>query len=68
MGLVRAAMRPEQSVELYSLSTAAGAEVDMSSILIIGNSNSFEHMGAMVTPRGYLAKYGNGKLTEVDNG
>ena len=68
VGLVRAAMRPEQSVELYSLSTAAGAEVDMSSILIIGNSNSFEHMGAMVTPRGYLAKYGNGKLTEVDNG
>lgn len=58
VGLVRAAMRPEQSVELHTLETVADAQVDMSTILIIGNSNSFEYMGAMVTPRGYLDKYG----------
>lgn len=58
VGVVRAAMRSAQSVELHTLATVANAEVDMSTILIIGNSNSFEHMGAMITPRGYLAKYG----------
>lgn len=67
VGLVRAAMRPEQSVELHTLGTVAKADVDMASILIIGNSNSFEHMGAMVTPRGYLAKYGAENLTGGDN-
>ena len=58
VGVVRAAMRPEQSVELYTLETVANAQVDMSTILIIGNTNSFEYRGAMVTPRGYLDKYG----------
>jgi len=58
VGVVRAAMRPEQSVELRTLATAAGARVDMATILIIGNTHSFCHQGAMVTPRGYLAKYG----------
>lgn len=67
VGLVRAAMRPDQSVKLYNLANAASAEVDMASILIIGNSNSFEHMGKMVTPRGYLAKYGAEKLAGGDN-
>ena len=64
VGVVRAAMRPEQSVELGTLATALSAEVDMATILIIGNSNSFAHQGAMVTPRGYLAKYGSERLRE----
>lgn len=59
VGVVRAAMRPEQSVRLCTLSTAASVPVDMATILIIGNSNSFAFQGLMLTPRGYLAKYGS---------
>jgi precorrin-3B C17-methyltransferase len=58
VGVVRAAMRPEQSVELRTLATASSAQVDMATILIVGNSNSFQYRDAMVTPRGYLDKYG----------
>lgn len=58
VGVVRAAMRPEQNVELHTLETVSAAQVDMATILIVGNSNSSLHMGAMVTPRGYLDKYG----------
>jgi precorrin-3B C17-methyltransferase len=59
VGVVRAAMRPEQRVELHTLGTAASAQVDMATILIVGNSNSFQYRDAMVTPRGYLDKYGS---------
>jgi precorrin-3B C17-methyltransferase len=66
VGVVRAAMRLEQSVELHTLETVANAQVDMATILMVGNSNSFDYMGALVTPRGYLDKYGavqNGRET-----
>jgi len=65
VGLVRAAMQDEQSVGLCRLDQAADAPVDMQTIVIIGNSNSFVHLGKMVTPRGYLAKYGD-KTAEGD--
>lgn len=65
VGVVRAAMRPEQSVQLGTLATASEAAVDMATILIIGNSNSFCHGGAMVTPRGYLDKYGPARGKEA---
>lgn len=67
VGVVRAAMRPEQSVQLCTLATASSAAVDMATILIIGNSNSFCHNGAMITPRGYLDKYGPAEEQEVSD-
>ena len=33
-------------------------EVDMQSLVIIGNSRTYIWKGWMVTPRGYLEKYG----------
>lgn len=58
VGVVSKAQRPGQSVTLTSLGQAASAAVDMQTIVIIGNSQSFAYQGRMVTPRGYLAKYG----------
>ncbi len=58
VGLVKAAMRPEQTVAITSLGRAAQAEVDMHTLVIVGSSQSFVHAGRMITPRGYLGKYG----------
>ncbi len=59
-GVVTAAMRHDQRVTLTSLGQAAQAQVGMQTIVIIGNSQSFSWEGRMVTPRGYLRKYGGG--------
>lgn len=58
VGVVGRAGRSGQSVLVTDLARAAGAEVDMQTIVIVGSSNSFIHCGRMVTPRGYVAKYG----------
>jgi precorrin-3B C17-methyltransferase len=58
VGVVTRAQRPGQSVLLTSLQEAPQAAVDMQTIVIIGNSQSFSYQGRMVTPRGYVAKYG----------
>lgn len=57
VGIVSRAMRQGQRVELVRLSEAARAEVDMQTLVIIGNSQTFIHGDRMITPRGYLAKY-----------
>ena len=58
VGVVTKAQRPGQAVLLTSLGQAPEAAVDMQTIVIIGNSQSFSYQGRMVTPRGYVAKYG----------
>lgn len=58
VGVVTKAQRPGQSVLVTSLGQAAQAAVDMQTIVIIGNSQSFSYQGRMVTPRGYVNKYG----------
>ncbi|MFH1134511.1 MAG: precorrin-3B C(17)-methyltransferase [Pseudomonadota bacterium] len=58
VGVATKAMRAGQSVRLTTLGQAAEAPVDMQTIVIIGNSQSFQYQGFMVTPRGYLDKYG----------
>lgn len=58
VGVVSRAQRPGQAVLLTSLAEAPQAPVDMQTIVIIGNSQSFTYQGRMVTPRGYVAKYG----------
>ena len=58
VGVVARANRPGQSVNVMPLSAASAAEVDMQTLVIIGNSRSFQFGRRMVTPRGYLDKYG----------
>lgn len=70
VGLVRNARREGQAARLFSLSEVDPNEADMLSLLIIGNSQSrivpgrppeplaWENGARMLTPRGYLEKYG----------
>ncbi len=60
VGVVWRAGREGQRVEVTTLARAGGVEVDMQSLAIVGNSRSFTWSGFMVTPRGYLDKYGGG--------
>lgn len=57
VGVVGQAMRDGQRVTLTDLAQAAAAEVDMRTVVTIGNSRTFVYQGRMVTPRGYLDKY-----------
>jgi precorrin-3B C17-methyltransferase len=57
VGIVRAAYRAGQQVEIIPLAGLAGAEVDMVTMVIVGNSRTYTHHGKMVTPRGYANKY-----------
>jgi precorrin isomerase len=53
IGYVRQAGRPEQEVRLTTLGLLDPEEIDMFTVLIIGNSQSYQQDGKMVTPRGY---------------
>jgi precorrin-3B C17-methyltransferase len=57
VAIVRRAMREEQWTHLTSLGSIPLEEVDMQSILLVGNSRTYAWDGWMVTPRGYLEKY-----------
>jgi precorrin-3B C17-methyltransferase len=57
VGIVRAAYREGQAFTLTTLSELSQAEVDMVTIVIVGNSRTYVAYGAMVTRRGYASKY-----------
>ena len=57
VAIVRRAMREEQWIHLATLGAIPMEEVDMQSVLIVGNSRTYVWEGRMVTPRGYLEKY-----------
>lgn len=57
VGIIRRAMREGQWKAIATLGSIPFEEVDMQSILIVGNSRSYVWDGWMVTPRGYLDKY-----------
>ena len=57
VGIVTGAMRENQRIQLCSLSTLDKAEVDMQTIVFVGNSSTFIHGDLMITPRGYSKKY-----------
>jgi precorrin-3B methylase len=57
VGIVRRAMRDGQWRQVTTLGAVPIEEVDMQSVLIIGNSKTYLWRGWMVTPRGYLDKY-----------
>ena len=54
VGIVRNACRADESLVITDLAGLADAEVDMLSLVIIGNASTFiDCHGKMVTPRGY---------------
>ena len=59
VGVVGRVGREGEACQVLSLGLSENAEVDMQTVVIIGNSQSFVHSGRMVTPRGYLKKYGS---------
>lgn len=67
VGLVTNAGRDGEKIVLTTLGPAETADVDMHTIAIIGNSQTFLYQGRMVTPRGYMNKYGDqGKAANSD--
>ena len=57
VGIVRAAYREKQSVDIITLADLPTAEVNMVTTIIVGNRHTYVHHGKMVTPRGYATKY-----------
>jgi precorrin-3B C17-methyltransferase len=57
VGVVRAAARDGQQVTVTTLAQLSRVEVDMLTIIVVGNSRTFLHGGKMITPRGYGDKY-----------
>ncbi len=53
VGIVRAAYRPDQRIDLITLRQLSDALVDMHTLVIVGNSTTFVHGNRMITPRGY---------------
>jgi precorrin-3B C17-methyltransferase len=57
VGVVRNAYRPQQSVQLTTVSTMLEAQVDMLTTVIVGNSQTRGWQSRMVTPRGYAVAH-----------
>ena len=57
VGIVRSAYREKQQVELTTIAQLRDADVNMVTILIVGNGRTRIINGQMVTPRGYGEKY-----------
>jgi precorrin isomerase len=53
VGYVRQAGREEQEVKLTTLADFNPEDVDMFTVILIGNSQSYISEGKMITPRGY---------------
>lgn len=66
VGIVRNACRQDEAAIVTSLEDMLTHDIDMSTLVIIGNSNTFvDSHNRLVTPRGYAAKYGmNGSDTD----
>lgn len=57
VGIVRNAARAGESIHITTLSRLYEIQVDMLSIIMVGNSMTRTLGGRMVTPRGYMEKY-----------
>ena len=60
VGYVRQAGRPEQEVKLTTLGGLDPEDVDMFTVVLIGNSQSYVAGGRMITPRGYFSRTPDG--------
>ena len=66
VGYVRQAGRPEQEVHITTLKDFNPEAVDMFTVVLIGNSQSYEWNGAFITPRGYYTM--DNEQWTMDNG
>lgn len=57
VGIVTNAYRDKQSIVISSLDNFTDEEINMLSIIIIGNSQTVLHKNKLITPRGYQSKY-----------
>ncbi|MCK4839282.1 MAG: precorrin-3B C(17)-methyltransferase [Desulfobulbaceae bacterium] len=57
VGIVTAATRENEKIELTTLEELLSCDVGMQSTVIIGNSQTYLWQDVMVTPRGYARKY-----------
>jgi len=57
VGMVHAATRADERVEVTTASRFDTSSVDMQSLVIIGNSSTYIYDNKMITPRGYRDKY-----------
>jgi len=56
-GIVTAATRETETIQLTTLGQMDQAEIGMQSTVIVGNSQTFAWRDFLVTPRGYAGKY-----------
>ncbi len=56
VGIVKGAMREDETIVLTDLEKMPGHEIDMQTTVIIGNSKTFLWNDLMITPRGYEKK------------
>ncbi|MCK9151122.1 precorrin-3B C(17)-methyltransferase [Methanobacterium alcaliphilum] len=56
VGLVRSSSKPPE-ITVTSLDELSEDQIDMSTVLIIGNSMTYVEEGYMITPRGYVVRY-----------
>ena len=56
VGIVRNSGRPDTSITITTLDSIDYESVDMLSVLIVGNSNTFIRENTIITPRGYNIK------------
>ena len=67
VGYVRQAGRPEQEIAVTTLGEFDPEAVDMFTVVLIGNSQSYQWDGKMITPRGYYRETheGDGKKGQL---
>lgn len=53
VGFVRQAGREDEKITVTTLADFNPEDVDMFTVVLIGNSQSYQHDGKMITPRGY---------------
>lgn len=61
VGYVRNAGREDEQVTVTTLTEFDPEDIDMFTVILIGNSQSYQAQGKMITPRGYY------RQTEVEN-
>ena len=62
VGYVRQAGREEETVRVTTLKDFDPDEIDMFTVILIGNSQTYEFAGKMVTPRGYYREQNENKV------
>jgi precorrin-3B C17-methyltransferase len=58
VGLASRCGREGESIRLTTLENLPMADIDMQTLIIVGNKSTFVYEGRLITPRGYLEKYG----------